>query len=191
MCKKRQEQLSLFHAFALQDNIIKLSSTTWQEINKILILATADAEIENGRKIRTDATSVLCAILEPSDSSLLRDGVRIITHWLQFQSPCKIYICRSPPRHEKTLRRDPQQQEGRRQGYYAKAALDGVASIALASTLASVYSSLRSLSQFTREALPLWRSLPNHCRQKQNSGQYILLAGLEDQFKEMPTHWDG
>jgi IS5 family transposase len=78
---------------ALQDNIVKLSSSTWQEINKILIRATADAGIETGRKIRTDATSVLCAILEPSDSSLLRDGVRIITRWLQrgerFNLPAK------------------------------------------------------------------------------------------------------
>ena len=78
---------------ALQDNIIKLSSTTWQEIHKILIRATADDGIETGRKIRTDATAVLCAILEPSDSSLLRDGVRIITRWLQrgerFRLPAK------------------------------------------------------------------------------------------------------
>jgi IS5 family transposase len=78
---------------ALQDNIIKLTSTTWQEINKIIIRATSDAGIETGRKIRTDATAVLCAILEPSDSSLLCDGVRIITRWLQrgehFNLPAK------------------------------------------------------------------------------------------------------
>ena len=77
----------------LQDNIIKLSSATWQEINKIIIRASADAGIETGRKIRTDATAILCAILEPSDSSLLRDGVRIITRWLQrgerFSLPAK------------------------------------------------------------------------------------------------------
>jgi len=78
---------------ALQDNIIKLSSATWQEIHKIIIRATSAAGIETGRKIRTDATAVLCAILEPSDSSLLRDGVRIITRWLhraeRFRLPAK------------------------------------------------------------------------------------------------------
>ena len=78
---------------ALQDNIIKLSSKTWQEIHKIIIRATADDGIETGRKVRTDATAVLCAILKPSDSSLLRDGVRIITRWLQraerFRLPAK------------------------------------------------------------------------------------------------------
>lgn len=77
----------------LQDNIIQISSASWQEIHKVIIRATADAGIESGRKIRTDATAILCAILEPSDSSLLRDGVRIITRWLQrgerFSLPAK------------------------------------------------------------------------------------------------------
>jgi IS5 family transposase len=68
---------------ALQDNIIQISSASWEEIHKVIIRATADTGIETGRKIRTDATAVLCAILEPSDSSLLRDGVRIVTRWLQ------------------------------------------------------------------------------------------------------------
>lgn len=78
----------------LQDNITQISSTTWNEINKMIIRSSSDAGIETGRKLRLDATSVLCAILEPSDSSLLRDGVRIITRWLQrgekFQLPAKL-----------------------------------------------------------------------------------------------------
>ena len=67
---------------ALQDNIVKISSTSWNEINKVIILSSVDSGVETGRKVRIDATTVLCAILEPSDSSLLRDGVRIITRWL-------------------------------------------------------------------------------------------------------------
>ena len=66
----------------LQDNIVKISSSSWNEINKVIILSAVDTGVEAGRKIRIDATAVLCAILEPSDSSLLRDGVRIITRWL-------------------------------------------------------------------------------------------------------------
>jgi transposase, IS5 family len=77
----------------LQDNIIRISSASWNEIHKIIIRATSDAGVETGRKIRVDATSVLCAILKPSDSSLLRDGVRIITRWLwhgkRFNLPAK------------------------------------------------------------------------------------------------------
>lgn len=66
----------------LQDNIIQISPTSWNEINKVIVRATSDAGVETGRKIRFDATAVLCAILKPSDSSLLRDGVRILTRWL-------------------------------------------------------------------------------------------------------------
>jgi len=77
----------------LQDNIKQISVASWSEIHKILIRATSAAGVETGRKIRIDATSVLCAILKPSDSSLLRDGVRIITRWLlcgeRFRLPAK------------------------------------------------------------------------------------------------------
>jgi len=77
----------------LQDNIIKISSTSWNEINKIIILSTVETGVETGRKVRIDATAVLCNILRPSDSSLLRDGVRIITRWLfrgqRFSLPAK------------------------------------------------------------------------------------------------------
>ena len=77
----------------LQDNIIQISAASWNEINKIIIRMTATTGAETGRKIRIDATTVLSAILKPSDSSLLRDGVRIITRWLQqgqrFSLPAK------------------------------------------------------------------------------------------------------
>ena len=77
----------------LQDNIILISSGSWKDISDIIIRDASGAGVENGRKIRVDATSVLCAILQPSDSSLLRDGVRIITRWLlrgkRFNLPSK------------------------------------------------------------------------------------------------------
>jgi len=77
-------ELGYYPGFStLQDNIIQISATSWNEINKIIIRMTATTGVETGRKIRIDATTVLSAILKPSDSSLLRDGVRIITRWLQ------------------------------------------------------------------------------------------------------------
>ncbi len=77
-------ELGYYPGFStLQDNIIQISATSWNEINKIIIRMTAATGVETGRKIRIDATTVLSAILKPSDSSLLRDGVRIITRWLQ------------------------------------------------------------------------------------------------------------
>src|ERR1035438_10527007 len=77
----------------LQDNNIQILSASWKEINNVIIRNSSDSGVETGRKIRIDATSVLCAILKPSDSSLLRDGVRIITRWLlrgqRFSLPAK------------------------------------------------------------------------------------------------------
>ena len=79
----------------LQDNIVKISDSTWEAINCIIIQEAAVNGIENGSKVRFDATAIECAILEPSDSSLLRDGVRIITRWLicakRFTLPETIY----------------------------------------------------------------------------------------------------
>jgi transposase, IS5 family len=41
-----------------------------------------EEKIETGRKVRIDATAVETDIHHPTDSSLLADGVRIITRWL-------------------------------------------------------------------------------------------------------------
>jgi IS5 family transposase len=87
-------ELGYYPGFStLQDNIIQISSASWKEINNVIIRNSSDSGVETGRKIRIDATSVLCAILKPSDSSLLRDGVRIITRWLlrgqRFSLPAK------------------------------------------------------------------------------------------------------
>jgi len=87
-------ELGYYPGFStLQDNIKQISAASWNEINKIIIRMTATTGVETGRKIRIDATTVLSAILKPSDSSLLRDGVRIITRWLQqgqrFSLPAK------------------------------------------------------------------------------------------------------
>ena len=66
----------------LQENFKVLSEETWISIHQI-ILAYADKEkIEKGRKIRIDSTAIETNIHYPSDSSLLWDGVRVITRWL-------------------------------------------------------------------------------------------------------------
>ena len=76
-------EIGQYPAFqTLQDNVIKISDSSWETINRILVQDAAANGIETGRKVRFDATAVECAILKPSDSSLLCDGVRIITRWL-------------------------------------------------------------------------------------------------------------
>jgi len=81
-------------ASVLQENIKAVSETTWQEIHNILINYAASRKIEKGRKIKMDATVVETNIHEPSDSTLLVDGVRLITRLLnqghRFR-PCPAY----------------------------------------------------------------------------------------------------
>ena len=78
----------------LQENIKSLSEEAWMAIHLFLLAYARKENIENGRKIRFDSTTVQTDIHKPTDSSLLWDGVRIITRWLfdgKELKPCPIY----------------------------------------------------------------------------------------------------
>jgi IS5 family transposase len=66
---------------ALQENIASLSEGSWEAIHR-LVLGQARAEgIENGRTVRIDTTVVDADIHDPTDSTLLRDGIRVLTRF--------------------------------------------------------------------------------------------------------------
>jgi IS5 family transposase len=67
---------------ALQSNIKSLSEETWVAIHHFIVAYANDENLEKGRKIRLDSTVVESDIHSPSDSTLLWDGVRVITRWL-------------------------------------------------------------------------------------------------------------
>ena len=67
---------------ALQSNIKSLSEETWIAIHQFTISHANKENLEKGRKIRLDSTVVETDIHSPSDSTLLWDGVRVITRWL-------------------------------------------------------------------------------------------------------------
>jgi len=71
-----------FGKSALCAAIKAISTQTWEAINRILVTYAEDAEIEKGREVRMDSTVVSANIHEPSDSTLLWDGVRVITRIL-------------------------------------------------------------------------------------------------------------
>lgn len=71
-----------FGKSALCAAIKAISTQTWESINRILVTHAGDAEIEKGREVRMDSTVVSANIHEPSDSTLLWDGVRVITRIL-------------------------------------------------------------------------------------------------------------
>jgi IS5 family transposase len=66
----------------LQENIKSLREETWEAIHREIIGYAQAAKIETGRKVRIDATAVETDIHHPTDSTLLADGIRIITRWL-------------------------------------------------------------------------------------------------------------
>lgn len=72
-----------FKKSTLNTNIKKISDQTWEVINRVL-LAEADSKgIEKGKESRIDCTVVESHIHAPSDSSLLWDGVRVLTRLLK------------------------------------------------------------------------------------------------------------
>jgi IS5 family transposase len=69
-------------ASTLQENIKTLSEETWEALNRAILGIARDQGIEKGRTVRMDSTAVETNIHHPTDSSLLEDGVRIITRLL-------------------------------------------------------------------------------------------------------------
>lgn len=63
----------------LQDNIKSLSEQTWEGINRIILRYAKQHGLEKARKVRIDATAVESDIHHPLDSTLLQDGIRIIS----------------------------------------------------------------------------------------------------------------
>lgn len=66
----------------LQENIKAISEQSWEDIHCLLIDYAVKHKIEKGRKIRIDSTAIETDIHHPTDSTLLADGIRIITRWL-------------------------------------------------------------------------------------------------------------
>ena len=66
----------------LQRNIKMIREETWEAINRRLMCHAADEGVEDGRKVRTDATVTETDIHHPCDSALLWDSVRVITRLL-------------------------------------------------------------------------------------------------------------
>lgn len=67
---------------ALQNNISRIRPDTWERINQALVGQALTDKIECGKQIRIDSTVVEANVHEPSDSSLLCDGIRILTRLL-------------------------------------------------------------------------------------------------------------
>ena len=68
---------------ALQSAIGAIDAATWEAINRMLVQNAMQQGIESGTQVRIDSTAIDADILEPSDSRLLLDGVRMLTGLLR------------------------------------------------------------------------------------------------------------
>ena len=68
---------------ALQSAISAIDGEGWRTINGVLLLDAKERRIESGTQVRIDSTVTETDILEPSDSGLLYDGVRVLTRLLR------------------------------------------------------------------------------------------------------------
>jgi IS5 family transposase len=67
----------------LAENLKKVRPETLQTIGTVVIRYAAKTGVERGRKVRVDSTVVETNVHTPTDSSLLWDGVRVLTRLLQ------------------------------------------------------------------------------------------------------------
>ncbi|RLQ21324.1 ISNCY family transposase [Seongchinamella sediminis] len=63
----------------LQGNISRIKPRTWERINQAIVGQALTDGVECCNQVRVDSTVVATNIHEPSDSSLLNDGIRILT----------------------------------------------------------------------------------------------------------------
>ena len=66
----------------LQENIKSLGDETWEAIHREILLYAKRKRIEAGKKVRIDSTVVETDIHHPTDSTLLWDGIRVMTRML-------------------------------------------------------------------------------------------------------------
>jgi IS5 family transposase len=67
----------------LAENLKKVRPETLQAIGDVVLRYAAKTGVERGRKVRVDSTVVQTNVHAPTDSSLLWDGVRVLTRLLK------------------------------------------------------------------------------------------------------------
>jgi IS5 family transposase len=88
----------------LQRNIKTIREQTWAAINRKVVGYAAERGVEKGRKVRIDATVTGTNIHHPTDSSLLWDGVRVLTRLLA-RAHENLGVVRFPNRCRRAKRR--------------------------------------------------------------------------------------
>jgi IS5 family transposase len=67
----------------LQANIKRIKASTVEMINRMVVREAIDRKVESGKKVRIDCTVVDANIHHPTDSTLLRDCVRVLVRLMK------------------------------------------------------------------------------------------------------------
>lgn len=86
----------------LQRNIKLLRPETLERVNRSLVHYAHEQGIEDGKRLRSDATVIEAAIHEPTDSSLLVDCVRVLTRHLR---EAREYVALAYTNHHRRAKR--------------------------------------------------------------------------------------
>ena len=71
----------------LAENLSRVRQSSWRQINSALVDWACEQGLENGKKVRIDATPVKSEIRHPIDNQLLDDCVRVLVRLLGQLSP--------------------------------------------------------------------------------------------------------
>lgn len=172
----------------LQKNIKRIRAETLEWINQLAVLGEAQKDgIETGRKVRIDCTAVETNILEPSDSGLLWDSVRVLARNLE---RCKefgiIYpdhtrVSKNTAYELRTLRRA---KATKRKKLYRKLIRHTVNTIAYAEATVDALGKLEDLGPLEslivagleeelRHFIPLARQVVNQTRRRVMDGEKV------------------
>lgn len=88
----------------LQRNVRRITEETWEAIHRMVLGFAEQEGVEDGRKVRVDATVTETNIHPPSDSSLLWDSVRVLTRLLAHAHE-GFLVTRFPSRERRAKRR--------------------------------------------------------------------------------------
>jgi len=67
----------------LHRTVSAIRGETWEAINRILLASARQEKVETGKVLRLNSTVTAALMHEPSDSSLLWDGVRVTARLLE------------------------------------------------------------------------------------------------------------
>ncbi|MDZ7686967.1 MAG: transposase [Gammaproteobacteria bacterium] len=77
----RIDPLAIPARSTLQANVSAIKAETWEQLNRMLVESVLGTEFEPGERIRIDSTVSETHILDPTDSKLLYDSVRVMTRF--------------------------------------------------------------------------------------------------------------